>query len=735
MSDPTRQPQLALDFLRGTLPFSELSGDVLNWLAKACSVDFMPTGTRLFERGRTRPDRLWLVQKGAVRLTGGPVAAAEQDAGQDVRPVIRPDVRPDIRPDIRQDMRQEGGSVGSEGTDSGPGDASSADSLTDVRGEGASVGAVALLEGGVASADVETVEDTFFITIPRVVFLELVEREQVVSQYYMKGLPERFVTKAFAEMRVRCEGLADEKGLYLFASRVGDLVARPPVSVTRGTSLRQAAACMVEQGVGSLLIREGVRDRMPVGGQDTDEAFSLVMGEEWDERQGNITGASWNHGGELLSDEGDGEIIGIVTDSDLRKAVSLCMDYSAPVETLMNAPVVAMDAERPCFDGLLEMMRRQIHHLCVTRNGRIIGVITAHDIMVMQGRTPMSLFREIMHQRTLEGLHPLGQRIAHVVRGLVEEGARAGAITRMITVFNDLMLEKVLSLLQRELGPAPVPFCWMCMGSEGRREQTFMTDQDNALVIRDTEDPVIRKAAEFYFSVFTEQAVTHLDACGFKRCKGDMMSSNPRWRMEQAGWTTQFTGWIRRPEPEEVLNSSIFFDFRSGYGRADYVDALWRQVLEEAAANELFQRHLAADCLRMRPPLSFFRNFIVEKDGQHRNTLDLKKRGGLPFVDFARVMALRCGIRETNTMDRLSALETAGHIPVQLGREAREAYEFVMHLRLVHQVAQIERGEEPDNHVDPATLSDLEKQTLKEAFAVAVRLQSYLKDLFHMHMG
>ncbi|UZP67201.1 DUF294 nucleotidyltransferase-like domain-containing protein [Desulfovibrio mangrovi] len=705
MADPSRQPQLALDFLRGTLPFSELSADVLGWLAKACSVDFMPSGTRLFERGRTRPDRLWLVQKGAVRLTGGPDA---------------------------ESTPQTAAGEGRQGNASG--EVSGSDSLTDVRGEGASVGAVALMDGGFATADVETVEDTFFITIPRAVFLELVEREQVVSQYYMKGLPERFVSKAFAEMRVRCEGLADEKGLYLFASRVGDLVSRPPVSVVRGTSLRQAAACMVEQGVGSLLIREGASEAVLPAEQESGNGLSMVLGEDWDERLGNLTAANWS-GGERLADDSDGEIIGIVTDSDLRKAVSLCMDYGAPVETLMNAPVVAMDAERPCFDGLLEMMRRQIHHLCVTRNGRIVGVITAHDIMVMQGRTPMSLFREIMHQRTLEGLHPLGQRVAHVVRGLVEEGARAGAITRMITVFNDLMLEKVLSLLQRELGPAPVPFCWMCMGSEGRREQTFMTDQDNALIIRDTEDPVIRRAAEFYFAAFAEQAVHHLDACGFKRCKGDMMASNPRWRMEQAGWAELFGNWIRRPEPEQVLNSSIFFDFRSGYGRSDYVDGLWRQVLDDAASNELFQRHLAADCLRMRPPLSFFRSFIVEKDGQHRNTLDLKKRGGLPFVDFARVMALRHGLRETNTMDRLLALEAAGHVPAQLGREARDAYEFVMHLRLVHQVGQIERGEQPDNHINPATLTDLEKQTLKEAFAVAVRLQSFLKEMFHMHMG
>ncbi len=731
MTDPSRQPQLALDFLRATLPFSELAPDVLEWLAKACSVDFMPAGTRLFERGRTRPDRLWLVQKGAVKLScaeGGPDAGEEADA---------------LNATVVQGAPAGGGRQGEE-------------TLTDVRGEGASVGAVALMDGGAATADVDTVEDTFFITIPRKVFLELVEREQVVAQYYLKGLPERFISKAFSEMRVRCEGLADEKGLYLFATRVGDLVSRPLVTMPRSASLRQAAALMVEQEVGSLLIREdcegggeAVADMLPEATAYDASGFtggSLLGGDDYRAELREfgvpamplVPGMAEKPGEAIPAEggaEGQGEIIGIVTDSDLRKAVAMCMDYAAPVGTIMNSPVVAVEAERPCFDALLEMMRRQIHHLAITRDGEIAGVITAHDIMVMQGRTPMSLFREILHQRTLAGLHPLGARVVHVARGLVEEGARAGSITRMITVFNDLILEKVLSLLQRELGPPPVPFCWMCMGSEGRREQTFMTDQDNALVMRDTEDPVVRRAAEVYFRAFAERAVEHLDACGFRRCRGDIMASNPRWSMDVGGWKRQFATWIRKPEPQEVLNASIFFDFRAGYGRADFVDSLWEQVLADSRANEMFQRQLAADCLRMRPPLSFFRNFIVEKDGQHRNTLDLKKRGGLPFVDFARVMALRCGLRETNTLDRFLALEAGGHVPAQLGREARDAYEFVMHLRLVHQVEQIERGEPPDNHIDPARLTDLEKQTLKEAFAVAVKLQSFLKDVFHMHMA
>lgn len=668
-SDPARQPGLVYAFLQRTLPFSDLAPQVLHQLARQCTVEFMPSGTVVMRANATRPEALYIVQQGGVRLT-------------------------------------------TTGTDGTP-------ALNDTRGEGGVIGAVALLEKTPATADVETIEDTFFVRIPRAAFLELTASEPTVGQFFLHSLPERFVSRAFSEMRVRCEGLADERGLYLFASKAGDLVNRPPESVIRGTSLRQAAGRMVEAGVGSLLVRE-------VAGTTRDDSRSpLVVDEAM--QQLRDTGCR--------TDTSLDDVIGIVTDSDLRKAVSLCMDYEAPVETIMTAPVASVDESRPCFDALLEMMRRQIHHLAVLRQRRICGVITAHDIMVMQGRTPLSLFREIMHQRSLEGLYPLGNRIAQVVRGLVEEGARAASATRMITVFNDLLLEKVLTLLRAEMGPPPLAFSWMLMGSEGRREQTFLTDQDNALVLADCEDDIIVRAAEVYFEPFAKRAVDELEKCGFNRCRGNVMASNPDLRRTVSSWRERLTGWIRRPEPEQILNTSIFFDFRSGYGDGSLINSLRDSVIEAAAADEIFLRHLAADALRGKPPLSFFRNLVVEKNGEHRNALDMKKRGMMPFVDFARVMALAHGIRETSTIDRLAALEESGHVPAMLCREARDGYEFLMHVRLVHQLEQLQREETPDNHVSPASLTDLDKRTMKEAFAVAERLQSFLKDRFRLDLS
>jgi CBS domain-containing protein len=176
-----------------------------------------------------------------------------------------------------------------------------------------------------------------------------------------------------------------------------------------------------------------------------------------------------------------------------------------------------------------------------------------------------------------------------------------------------------------------------------------------------------------------------------------------------------------------VLHATIFFDFRAGYGHFSVGEKLKNYVSQEAPKHGLFLMHLAKDCLTGKPPLTFFRDFVVEKDGQHKNRLDLKTRGLVPFVDFARVMSLKYGIKETNTFDRLEALQEADHISRELYVEIREAYDFQMQIRLLHQLRRLMAGQHPDNYIDPVDLSDTEKQTLKEAFEVISHLQSFLK--------
>ncbi len=625
-------------FLKKTLPFSDLDDAALSALARECTIDFHPKGTRLLVQGRTMIEHVMLIRSGAVKLF------LTQDVGED--------------------------------------------KLIDYRGEGAAVGALGVIRDACASLSAETIEDTFCFNIPKKVFRALIAEHPAITQFYLKSFSEDYISKAFSELRRQHADICAGSPLYLFSTRVGDVIRRSPLMIASGRTVREAARIMVDGGVGSLLVTDPY-----------------------------------------------GEAVGIVTDKDLRRAVAEAEDYDAPVEYVMSSPLATVSHREICFDALLRMMTAQIHHLAVVREGQVVGMITSHDIMLLQGRSPMYLFREIMGARSLSELYPLSEKVPMTVGSLIEEGAKARNLTRMITIMNDLILEKLLGFLQDEMGPPPVPFCWILMGSEGRKEQTFHTDQDNALIYRDPAGPEEAARCEAYFETFATAAIEHLMRCGYPPCPGGMMASNPAWRMPFARFRDYFERMILRPEPREVLNATIFFDFRPGWGHSGLGEALRNHVALHAAREDVFLRHLARDCLTVRPPLSFLRNIIVEKDGEHKDTLDLKTRALVPFVDFARLYALRHGLHETNTFTRLEILREQGHIPADLAVEALEAYEFLMQLRLVHQMTRINKGGAPDNHINPASLSELEKQTLKETFGVVRSLQTFIKESFSLNVG
>ncbi len=559
------------------------------------------------------------------------------------------------------------------------------ETLKDFRGEGAYVGALGIIRGTPANLNIETVEDTFCFLLPREIFLKLVQEKPAFAHYYLKSFSEKIVKTAYSELRHHKVSKRSGDDLYLFSVKVGDLV-KTLRKISASSSIQDGAAAMAKYRVGSLLVHE-----------PNDEE----------------------------------NIVGIITDRDLRgKVVAAGLDYTLPVREIMTGPVQTVLSQSLCFDVLLKMMSTGIHHLAVERGGRIIGVVTSHDIMLLQGHSPYYLLKEIRGQQKIIGLYSLAQKIPEVIRGLIKEGAKAGNITQMIAILNDHILERMLALLEQELGPPPVPYCWLLMGSEGRREQTFKTDQDNAILYADPANDEEKAAAESYFKEFADQAINHLVNCGYPLCPGEIMATNPKWCQPLSVWKKYFTTWISAPDPKELLNATIFFDLRSGFGEVDLARELRRHLNKEAQKKDIFLFHLARQCMSTRVPLSFFKNFIVDKDGEHKNQLDIKRQGLTPFVNFARVMALKHGISETNTLARLKALLDAEYIKAELWSSANEAYEIQMQQRLIHQLRQIEGGDLPDNHIDPGHLSDLERRMLKDAFAVIERLYSVLDKLY-----
>jgi CBS domain-containing protein len=557
--------------------------------------------------------------------------------------------------------------------------------LKDYRGVGANIGALGIITGRRANLNIEMIEDTFCYLLPREVFLKLIRENSTVAHFFLKSFSEKVVDTAYKELRNNRLARRANEDLYLFNATAGDLI-KPLHTVAASASIQEAAAVMARHGIGSLLI---------------------------------------------FADEDPGGIIGIITDTDLRmKVVAEGRDYRQPVTSIMSGPLKTVPSRALCFDVLLKMMATGIHHLGVEQGGRVVGVVTSHDIMVQQGNSPYYLFKEISSQSEFRGIYPLSQKIPDIVRSIINEGAKAGNIARMIAILNDKILSRILDLLHEKLGPAPVKYCWLLMGSEGRREQTFKTDQDNAIIYADPVDAAEMARAESYFHRFATEAIDHLLNCGYPLCQGDIMARNPRWCQPLSVWKGYFEDWIHAPEKVELMHSTIFFDFRCGYGSEQLAARLRDHLIAQVKKQEIFIYHLGRHCIANRAPLSFFNNFIVEKDGEHKNRLDIKIRGLTPFVDFARVLALRYGVRETNTLDRLRILQGENHISQELYRATVDAYELQMQLRVIHQLGQIEKGVLPDNFIHPEQLSNLEKRMLKDAFTVIERIQTVLDKMF-----
>jgi len=476
--------------------------------------------------------------------------------------------------------------------------------------------------------------------------------------------------------------------LALFVRQVGDLVKGPPVSCGPEASVAEAARLMTGRDVGSV----------------------IVVGD-------------------------GGTPLGIVTDRDLRiKVVAQGLASGTPVSAIMSSPLLSVDPARPAFDALLEMTRRGIHHVGVVSGGRLEGVVSSHDIIMLQGTHPVGLVRDIEGQGTLDGLAEAAPRVQGVVRWLAEAGAGSFDIGRIVAELNDRLVRRALDLVLAYLeaqghGRAPLPFAWLAAGSEGRREQTLKTDQDNGLLYADPP-PALREAASDYFARLAGSMGEALIRLGFPACEGGFMASNVRWRQPESVWRRYFTGWMETQEPEQVLQASLFFDLRPVAGDADLGRTLWEWVCERAPSQRLFLGYMAKAALERQVPLGFFGGFVVERAGIHKDTLDLKARGVFPVTQAMRVCALSLGLRETNTLDRLLAVGREGLFSLREVDDLRDACEVIGRLRLTHQLARLDTGMSPDNFINPQALGNVDRLLLKQAFKTIAWLQRWIEDRF-----
>lgn len=424
----------------------------------------------------------------------------------------------------------------------------------------------------------------------------------------------------------------------------------------------------------------------------------------------------------------DGRPIGIVTDRDLRrKVVAEARDPQATaVSQIMSAPVVTVDPDASAFEALVEMTRRDIHHLPLVANGRLVGVVASDDLVFAQAAHPVTLAREIGRGESVAELHDAAGRVTGLVRRLVEEGGAAHEVARLVTELNDRLVLRALTLVLRALAAdegarPPGAFCWLAFGSEGRREQTLRTDQDNGLVYADAEEAP-GPAAAFYRRL-SERMTAALVEIGFPPCPGRIMASNPEWCQPLSVWRRYFDRWMGETTPEHVLAASIFFDLRPLGGEEDLGDRLVQHIGATAPKETLFLRRMAKDVVDDGLPLGLFGRVVVERRGAHRGAVDLKRGGSRQLVGAARVHALAQGLGETNTVDRLRASVARGIHTEAETRDIVAAYQHLLRLRLTHQLDQLDRGEGVDNHVRVDELSRADALLLRDALRLVAEVQ------------
>jgi len=552
--------------------------------------------------------------------------------------------------------------------------------MSEMLSEGDIYGGISMLvNDGISVRTFRVNEESHFYLLPKKIFLDICSRYKTFTEYFTDTFGKRMLEKSYASI-IANTMQPEEEGLQFFNRTVESIHMKNPVFGDTNLSIQDAAQLMGQEKIGSLFI--------------------------------NTQG---------------GDCVGVITDKDLtNKVIATGFDISRPVSDIMSSPVNTIPDQALIFEALMAMMKEDIRHLAIIdSNEKITGIISNRDLLTAQGQSPVFLIREISSADSMEEIITRYNKLPMQIRSLIVGGAKAKNLTRFITTVSSTILAKLIEYTIDELGQPPVEFAFMILGSEGRREQTLKTDQDNAIIYKDVpkkDEPEVKE----YFLKFGEKVCTLLDQAGYVFCKGNVMAMNPKWCQSLLTWKKYFSGWIHAAEGKDLLDASIFFDFRTGYGNNDFIDSLHRHLFDSLEGWPGFFRHLTENAMYFRPPLGFFRNFVVESKGKHRDAFDIKS-AMMPIVDFARIYALKNKIEETNTLERLRQLNIKKVLSRQQYKEIERAYSFLLQLRLARQItSMIDEKAEPDNYINPKALTRIEQKMLKEIFIRIEKFQSKL---------
>jgi CBS domain-containing protein len=480
--------------------------------------------------------------------------------------------------------------------------------------------------------------------------------------------------------------VSDEQGL---ASPLKSIIRRTPVTVTPDTLIRGVLERMQSLRIGSVVIADTA-----------------------------------------------GQALGIFTERDVLDRVALLgTPQDAPIEQVMTPTPFSLPGHAPLFEAAQAMARFRFRHVLVMEEGKLIGVVSERDLFTLQRLSLGEIAKSIEHADDVESLARASGDVRRLAGALLAQGVGAEQLTQFVTTLNDAMVGRALALAALEHAPPATPWCWLGLGSEGRMEQTLATDQDNALIFEPlaAQDVAETRAA---FLKFADAANRILDQCGFPLCKGGIMARNAKWCLITSEWRKTFSDWLATPHPEALLNAAIFFDFRALHGDTKLADSLRDWLNEQTPSHTMFFRLMAQNAMQVRPPLGVLRDFVAD-DSESPGTIDLKKYGARPFVDAARIFALKHGVAASNTAERIRFAAQKMNMSADEAAAIVDGFHFIQLLRLRNQEAPspADTATPPrpnPNRVNPDELNDLDRRILKEALRQARKLQSRLEMDFQL---
>jgi CBS domain-containing protein len=516
-----------------------------------------------------------------------------------------------------------------------------------------------------------TIEDALIYVLSGATLAQLRQSHPMFDASFERSLLQRLRRAREAAMN------APPVGGNLLRLKVADVVARAPVTAPPDLMVQEAAALMTRERVSSLMVVQ------------------------------------------------DMALEGIVTDRDLRsRCIAEGLGGAVTLRQVMTARPHTISPDASAFEAVLAMSQLRIHHLPVVDHEGVRGMVSTHDLLRAQTANTMYVADRIGRCGSLPALRGAMNWVRELHVQLVAANATAQQLGLAIATVCDAVTRRLIELAIERLGEPPVPFAWIATGSQGRGELTVRSDQDNSIIL---DDAFENDRHDAYFDALASSVNEGLDACGYERCPGEVMASNPRWRQPVATWTTYFTGWLENTDYKAAALAANFFDMRTVWGRDELRQRLMAAILPRCTEDAVFRAYLAGHALSNRPPLGFFRNLVLERSGDHVGTVDLKMHGLLPIVDLARLYALASGVEAVGTLQRLKDAAGTPMLSEEGAENLRAAFEYIWMLRARHQAEQLRRNEQADNFVAPDALRSMERRHLRDAFAAIATMQDAVR--------